>query len=154
RCNPWGMPAMKLCPKCQKQFSDDANFCPVDAARLVPLEAQAAGADSLTAKFDLGARIGGNRTGAVHQATDKATGKACVVKLVSPAVVGLTGVAQRIDRELKQLERVQSVGVCRVLASGKRGDEHWVATEMLDGAHTLQEAITARGPIPQDQAAD
>ena len=34
---------MKLCPKCQKQFSDDANFCPVDAARLVPLEAQAAG---------------------------------------------------------------------------------------------------------------
>jgi eukaryotic-like serine/threonine-protein kinase len=151
------MPAMKLCPKCQKQFSDDANFCPVDAARLVPLEAQATGTDSLTAKFDLGPPIssgGGNRTGAVYRATDKATGKACVVKLVSPAVVALTGVAQRIERELKQLERVQSVGVCRVLASGKRGDEYWVATELLDGAHTLQEAITARGPIPIEQAAD
>ncbi|HEY5927419.1 MAG TPA: serine/threonine-protein kinase, partial [Kofleriaceae bacterium] len=145
---------MKLCPKCQKQFSDDANFCPVDAARLVPLEAQAAGTDSLTARFNLGARLGGSRTGAVHAATDKTTGKACVVKLVSPAVVGLAGVAQRIERELKQLERVHSVGVCRVLASGKRGDEHWIATELLDGAHTLQEAITARGPIPQDRAAD
>ncbi len=145
---------MKLCPKCQKQFSDDANFCPVDAARLVPLEAQATGTDSLTSKFDLGERLGGSRTGAVHRATDKATGKACVVKLVSPAVVALTGVAQRIERELKQLERVQSVGVCRVLASGKRGDEHWVATELLENAHTLQEAITARGPIPADQAAD
>ena len=33
---------MKLCPKCQKQFSDDANFCPVDAARLVPFEGEAA----------------------------------------------------------------------------------------------------------------
>jgi hypothetical protein len=145
---------MKLCPKCQKQFSDDANFCPVDAARLVPLEAQATGTDSLTSKFDLGERLGGGRTGAVHRAVDKATGKPCVVKLVSPAVIALSGVAQRIDRELKQLERVQSVGVCRVLASGKRGDEHWVATELLDSAHTLQEAITARGPIPPDQAAD
>ena len=29
---------MKLCPKCQKQFSDDANFCPVDAARLTPID--------------------------------------------------------------------------------------------------------------------
>jgi serine/threonine protein kinase len=146
---------MKLCPKCQKHFSDDANFCPVDAARLVPLETSPAGTgtDSLTSRFDLGAKLGGGRTGTVHKATDKSTGKACVVKLVSPAVVALTGVAQRIERELKQLERVQSVGVCRVLASGKRGDEYWVATELLDGAHTLQEAITARGPIPVDQAA-
>ena len=145
---------MKLCPKCQKHFSDDANFCPVDAARLVPLETQATGTDSLTARFELGQKLGGGRTGVVHRATEKASGKACVVKLVSPAVVALPGVAQRIERELKQLERVQSVGVCRVLASGKRGDEYWVATELLDGAHTLQEAISARGPIPPEQAAD
>ncbi|HEY5944263.1 MAG TPA: serine/threonine-protein kinase, partial [Kofleriaceae bacterium] len=145
---------MKLCPKCQKQFSDDANFCPVDAARLVPLEAQATATDSLTSKFDLGPRLGGSRTGAVHRATDKATGKPVVVKLVSPAVVALPGVAQRLERELKQLERVQSVGVCHVVASGKRGDEYWVASELLEGAQTLQESITARGPIPQDQAAD
>ena len=47
---------MKLCPKCQKQFSDDANFCPVDAARLVPLEGQAVAVDPISAKFTLGAR--------------------------------------------------------------------------------------------------
>ncbi len=145
---------MKLCPKCQKHFSDDANFCPVDAARLVPLEAQAAGQDALSAKFDLGERLGGSRTGAVYKAVDKATGRPCVVKIVAPAVLALPGVAQRLDRELKQLERVKSVGVCHVLASGKRGDETWVATELLEGAQTLAEAIGARGPLPQDQAAD
>src|SRR5690242_16524010 len=101
---------MKLCPKCQKQFSDDANFCPVDAARLVPLEAQTGAADSLTSRFDLGEPLGGSRTGAVHRAVDKTSGKPCVVKLVSAAVVALPGVAQRLDRELKQLERVQSPG--------------------------------------------
>lgn len=144
---------MKLCPKCQKQFSDDANFCPVDAARLAPLETQAAG-DSLTTRFELGAKIGGSRTGAVHRATDKTTGKACVVKLVAPAVVALPGVAQRLERELKQLERVQSAGVAHVIASGKRGEETWVAMELIEGAQTLAESIGARGPIPQDQAAN
>src|SRR6185503_15762507 len=148
------MPGMKLCPKCQKQFSDDANFCPVDAARLVPLEAQASATDSLTSRFELGGRVGGSRTGAVHRATDKTTGKACVVKLVAPAVVALPGVAQRLERELKQLERVQSAGVAHVIASGKRGDEWWVATELIDGAQTLSEAIGARGPIAQDLASN
>ena len=71
---------MKLCPKCQKQFSDDANFCPVDAARLVPAEAQSGQADSLAARFTLGDKLGGSRTGTVHRATDKQTNAAVAVK--------------------------------------------------------------------------
>ena len=143
---------MKLCPKCQKQFSDDANFCPVDAAKLFPVEAQPP-ADSLLARYDLGPRLGGHRTGSVFRATDKTTKQAVVVKLVAPAVVSLPGVAQRLERELRQLERVQSAGVARVLASGKRGEESWMAMELLEGAHTLEEAITARGPISPEEAA-
>jgi eukaryotic-like serine/threonine-protein kinase len=145
---------MKLCPKCQKHFSDDANFCPVDAARLIPLEAQASGPDSLSARFELGAKVGGGRTGAVHRATDKTTGTACIVKLIAPAVVALPGVAQRLERELRQLERVSSAGVVKVIGSGKRGDTSWVAMELVDGAHTLAEAISARGPIPATEAAE
>src|SRR5262245_32266533 len=148
---------MKVCPKCQKQFSDDANFCPVDAARLIAAEGQvpavAAPPDALAQRFQLGDRLGGSRTGAVQRATDKQTGAAVAVKLVAPAVVALPNVAQRLERELKQLERVQSAGVARVVASGKRGEETWVAYELLEGAQTVAEAITARGPIPLAQAA-
>ncbi|MGE3457579.1 MAG: serine/threonine-protein kinase, partial [Kofleriaceae bacterium] len=144
---------MKLCPKCQKQFSDDANFCPVDAARLVPLEAAAGQADSLAARFDVADKLGGNRTGAVHRGRDKQTGAAVAIKLVAPAVLALPGVAQRLERELKQLERVPSAGVTRVVASGKVGEQHWVALELLEGAQTLAEAISARGPIPAAEAA-
>jgi eukaryotic-like serine/threonine-protein kinase len=144
---------MKRCPKCQKQFSDDANFCPVDAARLVPLEGAATAADPIAARFELGEALGGARTGVVYRATEKATGQPAVVKLIAPAVVSLPQLAQRLERELKQLERVQSAGVARVLASGKRGDETWVAMERLDDAQTLAEAIAARGPIPPEQAA-
>src|SRR5437763_10407478 len=144
---------MKLCPRCQKQFSDDANFCPVDAARLVPLETESVAADTLAAKFDLGDRLGGSRTGVVHRATDKATGQPAAVKIIAPAVVALPGLAQRLERELKQLERVQSDGVARVLASGKRGDDPWVALELLDGVQTLGDAVEARGGMPIDKAA-
>lgn len=144
---------MKICPRCQKQFSDDANFCPVDAARLSPLESRAVTADPIAAKFELGQRLGGNRTGPVFRAADRATGHPAVVKIIAPAVVALPGLAQRLERELKQIERVHSAGVARVLASGKRGDEHWLAVEMVDGAQTLAEAIDARGPIRVEQAA-
>ncbi len=144
---------MKLCPKCQKQFSDDANFCPVDAARLVSLEGQAVAVDPISAKFVVGGRLGGGRTGTVYAATDKATGLAAALKIIAPAVGALPGLAQRLERELKQLERVQSAGVAKVLASGKRREESWVALELLEGAQTLAEAITTRGSIPIDRAA-
>ncbi len=148
---------MKLCPKCQKQFSSDANFCPVDAARLIPLEGQATGTDPLAARFQLGDRLGGSRTGTVYRATDKQSGAAVAVKVVAPAVMSLPGVSQRLERELKQLERVQSAVVAKILASGRRpgasGEETWVALEYLDGAQTLDEAISARGPITPDFAA-
>ncbi len=144
---------MKLCPKCNKQFSDDANFCPVDAARLGPVIAASADGDTLSARFELGDKLGGARTGTVHKAKDKQSGAMVAVKLVATAVTSLPGVAQRLERELKQLERVQSAGVAKLLASGKRGDETWIAIELLEGGVTLAEAITARGSIALDQAA-
>jgi eukaryotic-like serine/threonine-protein kinase len=144
---------MKLCPKCQKQFSDDANFCPVDAARLVPLETESPAADALAARYDLGEQLGGGRTGAVHSAVDKATGQAVAIKLIAPAVVALPGLSQRLERELKQLERVQSANVAKVLGSGKRGDDSWIAMELLDEVQTLGEAVDARGAMPIDKAA-
>jgi len=144
---------MKLCPKCNKQFSDDANFCPVDAARLGPVIAASSDSDSLSARFDLADKLGGARTGTVHKARDKQGSAAVALKLVASAVIALPGVAQRLERELKQLERVQSAGVAKLIASGKRGDQTWIALELLEGATTLAQAITARGPIALDQAA-
>ena len=144
---------MKLCPKCQKQFSDDANFCPVDASRLAAAETESTASDALAAKFQLGDRLGGSRTGVVHRAIDKATGQAVAVKIIAPAVVAIPGLAQRLERELKQLERVQTAGIAKILAAGKRGDDSWLALELLEAAQTLSEAVAARGPIPYAQAA-
>lgn len=140
---------MKICPKCGKQFPDDANFCPVDAARLSAAEVApaAAAADDFDQRFELQARLGGATTGPVWKALDRTTGKVVALKLVAPEVTALPSINAKIERELRQLERVESAGIARVLASGRKGEQIWVATEYLDGAQTLAQAIGARGPI-------
>jgi eukaryotic-like serine/threonine-protein kinase len=149
---------MKLCPKCGKRFSDDANFCPVDAARLTPLEddgaAAAASGDSLAARFDLRERLGGERTGVVCRAVDKQTHAMVAVKVLDAEVTANASVVQRMERELKQLERLQHTGIAKVIASGKRGDQTWIATELVDGARPLAEVVRSHGPLPATMAAE
>lgn len=143
---------MKICPKCGKQFADDANFCPVDAARLTAVEA-AAVPDEFDQRFELQARLGGATTGPVFRAVDRTTSKQLAVKMVAADVTAQPSVGAKIERELRQLERVDAPGIARVVASGKKGDQTWVATEYLDGAQTLAQAIGARGPIDAGSAA-
>jgi hypothetical protein len=160
---------MKHCPKCGKDFSDDANFCPVDAGRLEakpnpastedarPGKALGTGADRnaespLGGRFVVGDRIGGGRTGEVHQATDTAEGRLCAVKFVSPAVFSTPAVLQRTERELKQLERLEHPTVARVLAHGRRGGGLWIATELCAG-RALEVVMAETGPFAPQRAA-
>ena len=41
---------MKVCPKCGKQYGDDANFCTNDAGRLIAMAASAPAAAKRTEK--------------------------------------------------------------------------------------------------------
>jgi tRNA A-37 threonylcarbamoyl transferase component Bud32 len=148
---------MKVCPKCGKQFADDANFCPVDAAKLqsasqvVPVITPES---ALEARFDRGERIGGGTSGEVYQAVDKQSGQAVVVKIVSPQVLASPQVVQRAERELKQLERVEHPAIARVIASGRQASQLWVATEQVGGARTLADVVASGGPLDPQRASD
>jgi hypothetical protein len=151
---------VKRCPKCGKTFADEANFCPTDAGRLVVVATDAIAAQAIVgsslvgARFELGPVIGGSHTGEVHRATDTTTHAHVAVKLVAPGVLSIPQVAQRIERELKQLERVNHRGVAKVLASGKHGDRVFVATELIDGARSLGDLIAASGPVDAQRASE
>jgi len=152
---------VKICPACGTVYPDDANFCPLDAAKLEPLPADAAQAAAepvaasalLGDRFDLGDRIGGNRTGEVYAATDTASGgAACVVKVVHDAVFPTPLLRQRTERELKQLERLQAASVVRVLAHGKLGDGRlWLAMERFDG-RPLSAVVAEGGRLALERA--
>ena len=155
---------MKRCPKCGKTYPDEANFCPTDAGRLVTVATDAIPAAAITGaqglvggRFELGPVIGGSATGEVHRAVDRdpaGNGATVAVKLVAPAVLAMPQIAQRIERELKQLERVQHRGVARVIASGKHGDKVFVATELIEGSRPLGELVAASGPVDPQRASE
>src|SRR3954467_3944193 len=149
---------MKRCTICQTPYPDDANFCPNDGGRLDVVQEAAASAGAATSspnvvggRFALGLAAGGNRTGQVFAARDATNGQECAVKFVAPAVVPTPAIAQRVERELKQLQKVASEHVVRVIESGKQGEQHWVAMEAAPGL-PLDKLIAQRGPIPAPRA--
>ncbi len=152
---------MKRCPKCGKQYPDEANFCPLDAGRLellapAPAAPAAAAAPSggegvVGGRFQLGQPIGGGATGQVFQAVERGSDRPCVLKLVDPRVFPNNLMLQRTERELKQLEHVDSAGIARVLAHGTQGEQLWVATEVAPG-RSLDQVVGAEGPFDLERA--
>jgi len=146
---------MQRCPQCGKEYSDEANFCPVDAATLVPLEAAEAGdAEGLIGgRFRLGEPIAGRRTGEVYGAVDETGGVDCVLKLVNADVFPTPLVLQRSERELKKLAGLAAPGVAKVLAHGRADDKLWIAVEEVDG-NSLQQIVESQGALLPNQAAE
>ncbi len=153
---------MKVCPKCGKQYGDDANFCTNDAGRLIAMAASApaaapaapaaSAANLVGGRFEVGERIGGGATGEVHRGVDRQTRAAVAIKLIAPSLTAQPASAQRIERELKLLERVAHPAAAKVLGSGKHGEQLWVATEWVEGATPLATSLS-HGAIDSDRAA-
>src|SRR5262249_26248582 len=160
--------AMKVCPSCGNQYPDDANFCPMDATRLPatvaapPVAAAAPHAPAVTlpehpapiaGRFAMAGWGAPTPTGIAGEATDLTTGAPVMVKLVPPEVLPTPAMADRALRELKQLGKVTSERIVRVVDQGRLGDGRiYVATERVDGAYTLEEIVEREGPLPLERA--
>lgn len=143
---------MKVCPTCQVQYSDEANFCPDDAARLTPVVA-AAPDDSLTARFELAGRVGGGRTGDVFRARDTTSNAIVAVKTLHAHLMAWPQFASRAERELGQLQRINAPQVAQVVAHGKRLDGAiWYATEWVDNAQSLSHMMNQVGRMDVAEA--
>lgn len=147
---------MKRCPQCGKQYSTEANFCPIDAGRLeeVPDDAPAEPDDQiLGGRFAIGDHLGdGGMTGQVFEGTDNQTGERCVIKWVDREVFASPLQMQRTERELKQLERATAAQIARVLGHGRKSDRLWFASEHFEGT-SLRDIVAESGPLPAERAA-
>ncbi len=143
---------MKTCPSCKKTYEDEANFCPEEACATDegPRRLDAVGVKG--PRFAPVERIGGGRTGEVWRAEDQETGEQVALKLLPAAVANNPVTMGRLDRELKQLMRVNNAHVVRVIETGKLDDgRFFIASEFVAGAESLQSALR-RGAVPLEQA--
>ncbi len=146
---------MKRCQTCGNTFPLDANFCPMDGGKLDVIQAPSAtGSGLVGGRFQLGAKLGGGRTGDVFAAVDTSNGQPCVVKVVPESVVGKGEKAQRAERELKQLAKVASERIVRVLDAGAMpaggAPGLFVAMEQAPGTR-LDTVLASTGPLAPER---
>jgi len=160
---------MRLCPACGNQYPDDANFCPMDASKLPPPAAAApspvvtaspeaatvmdSGATAIAGRFLVGGAGRQTPTGSVSDATDTQNGGAAVLlKLVNADVLPNAGMADRALRELKQLSKVASERIVKVVDQGRHSDGRvYVATEPVAGG-SLEELVGREGALSIERA--
>ena len=161
---------MRVCPSCGNTYPDDANFCPMDATRLPAAAPEAPAtvpsmpvASPAVTQPDQPVPVGGRfvlsgfsmhtPTGLASAANDLQTGAQVIVKTVTSAVLPTTAMADRALRELKQLGKVTSDRIVRVVDQGRMPDGNlYVATERVDGAVTLEELVGREGALSMERA--
>lgn len=147
---------MKLCPKCQTQYPDDANFCPKEECASADGPQRLTSAPSASGqpgRFTPISRIGGTSSGEVWQANDAESGAAVAYKVVhSGALTGGPLALERAQRELKQLQRASSTRIGRIVDFGKTPENQlFVASELIDG-EPLDRMVARTGPLALDRA--
>ncbi|HJZ84487.1 MAG TPA: serine/threonine-protein kinase [Polyangia bacterium] len=99
-----------------------------------------------------GPSLGGGASGEVFRARDQQTGAQVALKVVNPAVFPTPIAVERASRELRQLSRVTSERIARIIDFGKAADgRFFVATELIEGV-SLQQLVTREGPVPVGRA--
>lgn len=103
---------MKTCPICKSKYPEDANFCPQETCATAdgPQRLESI-PDAPEPRFKPIERIGGSNTGEVWRARDGQTGTEVALKLVNPAALGSAATQSRVEREFKQLMRVDRKSV-------------------------------------------
>ncbi len=167
---------MRTCPTCKNQYADDANFCPMDATKLLPPVAEVAptfppaattlGTPSPSAtvpatvfdqprpvagRFMLGVERDRTPTGVVYEASDLTNGEAVWLKLVDKQVLPSAMMADRALRELKQLAKVQSEHFVRIVDQGKDDGRIFVVSEASAGI-SLETLVDRSGPLSFERA--
>ena len=162
---------MKICPACGSEFPDDANFCPMDASKLPPPISRAAsdlgGATiampsvaivepaatmrdqpkPIAGRFMVGREVARTPTGTLYESSDLTSGQTVALKLIDTNVLPTVLMVDRALRELKQLAKVKTEKIVRVVDQGKGDDGRvYVVTERVAG-QTLEALVDGEGPL-------
>jgi len=99
-------------------------------------------------EFRLHARLGAGGMGRVYLASSPG-GRAVAVKVVHPHLARDTAFLGRFRREVAAALAVNGGYAAPVIAAGPDDDPPWLATAYVAGP-SLQEVVTAAGPLPED----
>jgi len=142
---------MKICPTCQRTYTDDFFHCPRDAAPLAvqvtEIEAQLAA--GLSRRFRLVRLLGKGGMGAVFLAEQIAVGNRHVaLKVLLRTLLENSDFLQRFHSEAASTGRIRHLNVVTIYESGQGDDgTPYIAMEYLEG-ESLRQALKKRTALP------
>ena len=148
---------MRACPKCQRTYPDDTDFCPHDGAPLTAhaTEAEAQLAGQLSRRFRIVRRLGAGAMGTVFLAEQIAVGNRPVaLKVLNRKLLDDPDFLLRFQNEAASTGRIHHPNVVTIHESGQADDgTPYIAMEFLEG-ESLRQALARRGQLPVPEVAE
>jgi serine/threonine-protein kinase len=142
--------AMRTCPKCQRTFPDETDFCPRDGtplpASVTATEAELAA--GLARRYRIIRRLGGGGMGTVFLAEQIAVGNRPVaLKVLLRKLLDDPEFLVRFHNEAASTGRIHHPNVVTIYESGQADDgTPYIAMEFLEGG-TLRDELKGRGAL-------
>lgn len=144
---------MKVCPVCDKEYSDTQSLCPVDAAALQVANDSLVG-QTLAGKYSIEELIKSGGMGSVYRGKHVLMDKTVAVKVLRPSLAVDDVVVARFSREAKAASRISHPHAVSVTDFGEaENGVVFLVMEYLDG-QTLKEIIRNEGPMPLARAVE
>ena len=147
---------MKVCPVCGTEYGDDAAFCSRDRSPLMLADSGKASGlvgQLIGERYQVERRIGEGGMGQVYLARHVLMGRACALKVMTPALSRDPDAVSRFNREATNASRIAHPNVCAVYDFGLTGDGLvYLAMEYVEG-QALSDVLERTSPMPVDRAA-
>src|SRR5271154_4461375 len=128
------------------RYPNEAKFCFVEGADLVPL-ADPRGGALLAGRYGLGEGIGEGGGGTGYRARHKLVDRLCAVKILAPHYAADPVVRERFRREAKSAQKLSHPNIIEIFDQGEADDKTaYMVMEYLKGQALAD--LVGKGPIP------
>jgi serine/threonine protein kinase len=135
---------MKLCPRCDESFPDDAGFCPFDAQALVRSTDPLIGR-TLAARYRLVRRLGSGGMAVVYLARHVMIDRLSAIKILRQDLGMNPAHRERFLREARAVNRINHPNIVEITDFGEDGPLVFLVMEYVEGESLL--AAVERGPM-------
>lgn len=131
-CRRLPMSAMKLCPRCNEPFADDAGFCPYDGAALAKSPDPYLGR-TLAARYRLVRRLGTGGMAVVYLARHVMIERLSAIKLLRQDLGMSPGHRERFLREARAVNRINHPNIIEITDYGEDAGLTFLVMEYVEG---------------------
>ncbi len=136
---------MKTCPQCKMRYPNEAKFCFVEGADLVPLADPRVGT-LLAGRYVLEEVIGEGGMATVYRARHKLVDRLCAVKILAAHYATDPVTRERFRREAKSAQKLSHPNIIEIFDQGETEDNTaYIVMEYLRGQSLAD--LVAKGSV-------